>query len=617
MKSVVYIIPAVTLWSADGVVAVDRDRCPDPVDASFNYLKGVVNYEGPCKTDSATDRFIRYSEWITDLGGWVNPKIFFRRGEYVDEVSGELEYSVGGVFLKRDEHISQGEVLIEVPASAHFCDKLILDHIPWFQKFTHMDLPRLWLSMGLAALIKYHPSALGPWAALLPDISYHPTLWSDEDKMEVYGTHAFSMLLWADHMSNTGCSEHEEKFRALKITCEEAKRAHAIIMSRSFGMTMNPGDSGVTIPLGFDFLNHNPNTKSGISRLDNNTSFFQMYSFTLPPSRELFNNYGPHTMSLNLVLYGFTSPDTKDELVIQATTDGVFDGEIHPLVPGEYCPRNDVGFTSPSLPECISSVHTNMVANGWDEYGNFRLSSHETIAMPFRNQWIGCPNRIDGPFWKYLEQHPVAHTQLEDFGEYVLPLGAVDGSLPRFEQTSMTYLAACALPPLVSGDVLKKFATDVSTCQKAKSSTLHPAIQHMAWSTMLRVCNHYEFTVWGGLKEQVQKWIAYRNVRIGLNRSAVPTKSITHLLDFSNKDEFYQLLQYVNSHKTVELSDNDIDQLTRTYRDLPVETIYKKEEIHKFMMQTVYLLERKCRNPIENVMAFPNFTSTINSYIYD
>jgi len=236
--------------------------CGSPVDAVKTFLYGDPIRTGPCAVFSPEDRFNRFREWLESKGGWVNRKIVFHRGYYTE--SGKSYFSIGRVFLKQGEEILQNEMLFYGTLETCFSEYMIRANLPDFDEFVVADSRRIWMSFGLAALLAHFPHIVGPWAALLPDMSTNPILWPEHHLAQLEGTSPYEILTDLRTSISASCIEKSNHLDTLNITCRQVFEAYAIINSRAFSFTLKNGDIGGGIPFGFDLLNHNPYSKSGI-----------------------------------------------------------------------------------------------------------------------------------------------------------------------------------------------------------------------------------------------------------------------------------------------------------------------------------------------------------------
>ena len=596
--------------------------CGSPLVAVDSFLSGDPYRDGPCAVFSPEDRFKRYSEWITSLGGFISPKIEFRRGHFVDPITRTARFTIGGVFLKANEEILQNEMLMYIPFRATFSEHMIRAHIPWFRKFLHMQSPRLWMSFGLAALLAHFPDVVGPWAALLPDVSDHPILWPEKHIQQLVGTNTFQVLSAVRNQLSTGCREYANHLETLDVTCTQVSKAYAIIMSRAFGLEMVPGDAANAIPFGPDFLNHSPHTVSWITTVnpppqDPNLSpqaildssagvLYFLRSFVLGQSRELFNNYGQHGMSMDMAMYGFTAPDTTDELVIVSTLGGIFDGIHYPLTRRDICPKSKKNFDSDlSHPTCSLAAYK-VLSYNQDSSGYYRLTNGEYLSF-YPGRMLNCSNTVDGPQWKWIIRELNRLNVRFDEHQYILHLSVMDGAEPHMNHPTSVWMALCALPPMLHADLVAKIVEELSLCKSAHTSKyyhneefpLHPAVRNLAKKSLLQLCSIYQENV---IQHHIQNflvWIGARNENC--RRRGCPKKILKLDLEKLNSRTFLDLLRDINAMKNRIWSDDGgpVDLISQGFRSSTSSYVAKMEEIFKFKMQIAYMLSQKCRSPLE------------------
>ena len=599
--------------------------CAYPLSAVESFLQGDPHRAGPCAVFSPQDRFLRFSEWIRSLGGYISPKIEFHRGHYVDPISKTAKYSIGGIYLKPNEEIVQNEMLMYVPFRATFSEHMIRVHIPWFRKFVYMQSPRLWMSFGLAALLAHFPDVLGPWAALLPDVSNHPIMWPEADIQQLLGTNTYYVLSTIRAQLSSGCPQFENHLESLDITCTQVYEAYAIIMSRSFGLEIIPGDASSAIPFGPDLLNHSPHTVSWIGtvnpppqdgRLSSQDIFdsqagvlYTLRSFVLGPTRELYNNYGQHGMSMDLAMYGFTAPDPVDELVIVSTLGGVFEGVHYPLTRKEICPKGGRNtLTVSSYPTCLHATYKTLSYHQ-DSAGYHRLTNGDYLSF-YPGKMLNCSNTVGGFQWKWMTRELDRLSVRLDEQQYILHLNVMDGAEPHMNHQTSVWMALCALPSYLPGNVVMKILDEMSVCKSVHTSKyyhneeypLHPAVRNLAKKSLLELCSIYQANV---LQHHVQNfllWLSARNENC--RRRGCAKKIFDFDLQGLNSRSFLKLLNQINSTKNRIWSDNGgtLESMSHTFRSNRSSTVARMEEIFKFKMQMVYMLFQKCRSPLETAV---------------
>ena len=598
--------------------------CANPVSAVESFLTGNPMRSGPCAVFQPRDRFVRFREWINSMGGIVSDKIDFNRGYFVDPSNGKLSYSVGGVFLKPHEELVQSEILMYIPLRATFSEHMIRAHIPWFRKFLHIHSPRLWMSFGLAALIAHFPDVVGPWAALLPEMDYHPIFWPESDINQFVGTNTFQQLAGIRKQISQGCIEHANHLESLDITCRQVSEAYAIIMSRAFGLEITPGDSSSAIPFGPDFLNHSPHSVSWISLVnapskDDNFSpqqilesdghvIYYLRSFVLGPTRELYNNYGQHGMSVDMALYGFTSPDNHDELVIVSTLGGFFAGTHYPLTRRDICPKQSgQALTRPPQNTCLLQ-HYKTLEYHQDSAGYFRVTKSDYINF-HPSSMLKCSNTVDGLQWTWIMNQLRYLNVRYDNTQYLLHLNVMDGAEPHMNHPTSVWMSVCALPPMVKFETVLSIVEELSQCKESHTSKyyhheeypLHPGLRNLAKKSLLNLCTLYQSEVLGHYTLNFFGWIGARN-ELCRRRGCWKGTEVESETMFQRP--FIKLLTEVNADKDRLWTDNGgpIGAISIEYQSRTRRFVHRAEEILKFKMQLSYMLSQKCRNPLEAVV---------------
>ena len=565
--------------------------CANPLQASIEYLTSTTPTKGPCAMHRPDLRFDRFREWLNSIGGYASPKISFRRPP-------------GGIFLNDHEVLVQGELLFQVPDEATFNERMVLRIYPWMRKFEFSSSIHFWQSVSLAALLKNHPEVVGPWQALLPDMTEHPVMWSERHWEDLKGTQAFLMLRMGKDFITAGCKHYEKSLLShLDLSCTEVLEAYAILISRGFGM------EGTSIPFGPDLLNHNPNTVSWISQVKHGRAskpskietIFYLLSYTLDESRELFNNYGPHALPHGLAVYGFTSPDPHDELVIHATTNGLFSGPRFQKM--NVCPSrislNRV--VSPEDPIC-----SRLPEDRIDVQGAFRLTRKDTVNfVPGKN--LHCRNAAGSFSLRYAVKRFRERNMAEKKG-ITITLFLNVGQLvePWVPFTESLWLALCFLEPMASPTVIDALVEAASVCEKPPKNDRnieeypkHHVLKRHVGRALHQVCSVYEHQVLGGLEPTFHLWLAYRNERIRRSGSSVVTERLPFIYDL---DALHELLGHIVAKKTTTFIPRGERNFPTNLWEVSNFRLYQLEEVSKYKFQTAYLVHRKCIEPLDHIL---------------
>ena len=486
--------------------------------------------------------------------------------------------------------------------------------------------------MGLAALLKNFPDVVGPWAALIPDMRYQPALWSSADLAHLRGTQAYSVVMSNIKYITEGCVTHGDWLSSLGVSVGQVMEAHAIITSRSYGLEVFPGDEPSAIPFGPDFLNHNPNTVSWISALRHGPAsdpthvdcLFYLQAFTLSPTRELFNNYGAHSLPSNLAMYGFTGPDTKDELVLVATTDDMFNGKLFPLnhLTRFACPANLTFDMYPSTHLQCPLTLPALVAQQFDPAGYFRLVNRDFVILYPIHEFV-CENPYNGPMWRFVERQ-VRSQNVPMYGDqYMLRLNVMDSAEPHMNHPSLVWMALCALPSFSTVPMIDQFVLEISTCSVNRNSKyieefpVSPLVRNLSKKTLLQGCRKYEEDIIGTVEYNLYRWIGYRNIVRRKLSNRVKYRDITSELRYESHSEIMSLLELVVSSNDTVYTDSDgyLDNITRTYPSRSLNNASRMEEIYKYRVQSVLLVVRKCRQPLERAVNSVTFRTLLDSYL--
>ena len=597
---------------AEIAIQVDKPMtCAYPMSAVGKYLLSDTPLDPACSMFTATDRFNRFREYIHSLGGFVNEKVTFRRGYYMNPVTKRLSYSVGGLFLKPHEVLRQGETIFYVPEEATFGEKMIKTHLPFLPKFMYGKSYRFWACLGLAALFRYFPFVVGPWEALLPEISYHPQLWSDSELSHLKGTSAFTSITSMREHVEGGCSEYSELLDIFELTCKDVLIAYALVQSRSFGF-----DNVPCIPFGPDLLNHNPHAVSWIGRVPYGPAespyrtdiIFYLNSYTLTESRELFNNYGPHGMTSALIAYGFTAPDEVDELVIVATADGVFNGKHFPITSEarDSCPAA-INFKDLTLNKNSFTCSADFVSTaryGFDIYGNFRLVGRDYEIISFDRNFP-CQNPVGGFIWgRAAKRLRELNVKLVPMEQYLLKFNVLDGVEPHVSPQQAAWMTVCSLKEFDETILLRASQCPISTSSRyIEEYPLHPLVKSRVRKVMHAACTMYEMKNVGSFENNLWKWIAYRNLKI--KRTQKKIAEAVFLKDVSssvNSREARDLLEdVVRGKNTLHVDTWGIidDKMIQSSNE-SASKLFFLEEITKYRMQLAYLARKKCSEPLES-----------------
>jgi hypothetical protein len=590
--------------------------CSQPLEASIQYLTSDTPISGPCVMFHTHQRFDRFREWLNSIGGYVSPKVTFRK----------MNPACGGLFLKDNEYLLQGELLFDVPDEASFNYRMINRVFPWLLEFEFAGSIRFWQSLALAGLLRHKPEIVGPWQALLPDLSFHPMMWPESELRELKSTHAYVLIRAARDYISSGCESFEKKvMRLMDVNCRDVLEAHAIIVSRAFGLEKgsktNEGKSA--IPFGPDLLNHSPHSASWTSHVKYGSAknpkkidtIFMLLGFGIDKKRELFNNYGSHSFPRAMAMYGFTAPDTHDELVIHATTHARFSGKRFDVTNGFYnsCPAEisvvDVWSVENIEPFCPRSFDNEM--EEFDEGGSFRLTNRDLIAF-FPQDDFPCPNPVDSFAWRYAKKR-LWQRQVRVSGHQLdLNLNTKDGTEPWIPYSNTVWMALCSLPAWPHPAMVDSLVEAASTCEPVRNENYLEEfpkslmVKDLSRTALYDLCSWYEENVMGSLGLNLNSWIAYRNQRIlreNMGRE-IEVIDISAPLNYESNQEFMELLELIVSNKKSVFSDNGglVAETMVETEHRSTRRVYQLEEIYRYKMQTVYMVIRKCRQPLEHVL---------------
>jgi hypothetical protein len=596
-----------------------RMTCANPLQAAISFLGNDTPTSGPCVMFYIHQRFDRFREWLISIGGYVSHKISFK----------QISAAGAGIFLNPNEFLVRGEQLFVVPDIATFNERTVRRAFPWLVKFEFAGSVRFWQSVSLAALLRNKPEVVGPWQALLPDMSFHPSLWPASHLEDLRNTYSYSLIRTSKEYIEAGCRSFQSLLLdLLDLSCRDVLEAHAIIVSRGFGLEKNPNaspESSSAIPFGPDLLNHSPHSVSWTSHVKfgsvkNPTrieTLFMLLGYTLDSkTRELFNNYGSHAFPHAMAMYGFTSPDSHDELVIHATTNAVFDGKRFDITTEtmNICPSTitipDIADTINPQKVCPSTYVGRMYR--FDHTGSFRLTNRDVVAF-FPHDDFLCPNFVGSFVWDYAAKE-LAKRKVKIIGSQLnLFLNTADGTEPWIPYENSVWMALCSLPAISSKSLVDKVIQSASSCDHSRNHHYmeefprNRLVQDLSRRGLFDLCSWYEEDVLGTLDTNLRKWIAYRNLRIlrTASESAILTEDIALALEFSTDPEFKSLLdKIIVEGKNCVFSDNGgiVDRTTAQGSEDSVRRIFRLEEVYRYKMQTVYLVIRKCRQPLEYLL---------------
>ena len=587
--------------------------CADPLVAAIAYVVGSAPSRGPCVMYNANHRFDRFREWLTLLGGHVSEKISFHRGHFVDQ-HGRAQTGYGGIFLNPNEHLRQGEMLFVVPDEATLNDRMILRAYPWFTRFEYGSSNRLWLSLGLAALLKHNPEYVAPWQALLPDLSDHPLI-RPKGPSDLWGTQAGLLVHTTHSYINSGCRNFQHTYMAfLEISCKDVHEAHAIIASRAFGLERLAGshEMSSSIPFGPDLLNHSPHSVSWTSQVrygapsrpkQIETVFF-LLGFTLSDSRELFNNYGVHALAHVLAMYGYTAPDSWDELVVHATPYALLDGVRYEAVHGKDTCKSSVTIADVTGSNvCKKDIDSRRLP--FDESGSFRLTPKDVVNIAPRVDFQ-CRIGIDSLVWLDILKKLADRLLHISYDQFVLALNGMDGSEPLLMFHDAVLMALCAFPR--TGIPITDFVESATTCDPERDHYYleeYPKgrlVRDLSRQGLYDLCAWYEVDVLGTLQRNLQLWIAYRNARIARHNKGSRLLESVVSFQFRTHVDFENFLAHVVDNKMTVFSDAG-GAIDKTYKRavsrMSTSRIEQLEEVFRYKMQTAFMVMRKCRQPLD------------------
>ena len=590
-------LPAVLLGSQDicfefsefeAISSNTKYSCGFPLEAAIEYLTGNTPILGACSMYSASRRFERYREWINALGGYVNAKVSFQRGYYVDPMTKKLQFSVGGLFLNPHEVLVPGESIFTVPKRAVFHEGMLLDELPELKKFDFWGSCHFWMSVGLAALLAHRPDVVGPWAALLPDMTFQPIMWPEKHIELLDGTPAYGEIRsWMSFISE-GSAAFPHLLSLVNVTEIQVREAYSVILSRCFALQVVPAEEELAIPFGPDLLNHVPHTQSWIGTVNTNVVYY-LEQFTLSANRELFNNYGEHSFSTSLAAYGFTSPNGVDQLVFIATRDDAWNGKVY------FDFHEQCAF---SLFHESSTCPT--LNDEFDPDGSFRLVDSDYIDLTV----FKCQLLKNDFMWKFIADQLAVRLVAVEESAYMLKLNG--GHNYEMDHSQIVWMCLCAVPQHTPIDVVVHFVEELTTCSLDEEFSVSSHVLNIAKETLLGACKQFEATITNTLQYNINHWVAFRNVK----RIKTLQKTIHQNIEntsYSTNDELIVLLKALMANSHAVFHSEDIDTLTSMHMRSSVTKADRMEEIYKYRLQLAYLLNRNCQIPLERNMASPGY----------
>jgi len=306
-----------------------------------------------------------------------------------------------------------------------------------------------------------------------------------------------------------------------------------------------------------------------------------------------------------MVLYGFTSPDTHDELIIAYTNEALFDGVLFPPQVGK-CPKSSRNFIPEDPPIC-SQIMYNMLQQRNQRQGS-PYSALESDAVV-----IKTTNNLVSEISKNLLRISIAKTLDFNLVYYSpshvqLPLNkAVDDSSPKppLDHATVAWMVLSSLPLYLPIPKIDKIVNQLSTCTVSKSSKdefpISSLLGSIAKNFILELCSkERRGKVIGDFRENFLQWIAARNEscrRRGCRNKVIAKKDLKSI----SLKSFSKFLQKIVSNRDRIWTDNGgaLDKLTITYGKRSNDYVFRMEEIFKYKMQMSYLLDDKWKQPLQ------------------
>eukprot|EP01084_Bolivina_argentea_P032741 60627_1 len=271
----VYII----LFTILATESLSNQCCIDPV-ISFRFNE----WSGPCASQTLTQKWNRYKDWMQLNHGYVNPAITF---DYVDP----SDKFNRGIFSTSKHIIPSQSILLQMPFSISFTQFSISKYIsnsthiqPFNTESPIQSLPvqfpdydifllelqqhqhnfkgnfnllpqsiGLWLALGLAWLNK-NTNELLPWIELLPSAYYLPFLFHDKESLFkdteveiILKAMEYDFILAYKYLNILDIEEHTVR----ELYALIYSRAYQFDFSHIGGLPNSPA-----IPSGADFFNH-------------------------------------------------------------------------------------------------------------------------------------------------------------------------------------------------------------------------------------------------------------------------------------------------------------------------------------------------------------------------
>jgi hypothetical protein len=303
-------------------------------------------------------------------------------------------------------------------------------------------------------------------------------------------------------------------------------------------------------------------------------------------------------------MYGYTAPDSWDELVVHATPYAMLDGvryeaiygtdkckafiSIQDLVGSQIC-KKDIDYRR--LP--------------FDKSGSFRLTEKDVIHFSPRKDFK-CRTQVDSLVWLHILKKLSDRLLRINYNQFVLALNGMDGSEPMLVFHDAVLMALCAF----SGNAksIMEFVESATTCDPDRDHYYleeypkRPLMKQLSRQALYDLCSWYEFELLGTLQDNLDQWIAYRNARIV--RQNTVSRSVESLIpnSFRTHVDFTDFLAHIVDNKFTVFSDQ-AGAIDKTYKRavklLTNSRIEQLEEVYRYKMQTAYMVVRKCRQPLE------------------
>jgi hypothetical protein len=330
---------------------------------------------------------------------------------------------------------------------------------------------------------------------------------------------------------------------------------------------------------------------------------------------------------MDMAVYGFVVPDTRDELTIVASMDAIFDGTIYPAPKKDKCPRH-LSIKNYPIPRhkqmCFRSLYeAARMSLGYDPSGYFRITKDDIVTL--------YPSEILTPkhslqFQWILKQLKQLNVTVDGI-QYILYLNVMEMTEPHMNHATSAWMAISALPEFSPLSLMNILIHELSQCKRENTASqyyyedypIDSRVRNLAKLSMLKLCTIYEESVLKSYTENFKIWIAARNAR--LLKTLVSHKLRRDLLPESlhsmSSRSFYSMLKQIVDTKRVVYSDKGsaIDSLTAEFMDMSRKVVERTESIYKLKMQISYLFAQRCRLPLEAVTSHRSFRTLVDKKV--